>query len=124
MTVCSISMKKVQSDSVSGSEVALELDILSNKMKSKRDENIHTTKLISLLSDIEDVYSNEHFTEISNSFYNIFLLYLEKLSNNFLPFDMFHWTLHKNPPTLEKILHSTKHIADVGKNITKILDED
>jgi hypothetical protein len=37
---------------------------------------------------------------------------------------MFHWTLLKNPPPWEKILHSTKHIADVDKNITKILDED
>jgi hypothetical protein len=31
---------------------------------------------------------------------------------------MFHCTL------LKKILHSTKHIADVDKNITKILDKD
>jgi hypothetical protein len=37
---------------------------------------------------------------------------------------MFHWTLLKNPPSWEKILHSTKHIADVDKNIMKILDED
>jgi hypothetical protein len=37
---------------------------------------------------------------------------------------MFHWTLHTNLPTRKKILHSAKHIADVDKNITKILDED
>jgi hypothetical protein len=37
---------------------------------------------------------------------------------------MFHWTLLKNPATWEKILHSTKHIADVDKNITEIADED
>jgi hypothetical protein len=37
---------------------------------------------------------------------------------------MFHWTPLKNLPTLEKILHSTKHIANVDKNIMKILDED
>jgi hypothetical protein len=43
--VCSISMKKIQSDSISGREVAVELDIYSNKMKSKGDENFHTTKL-------------------------------------------------------------------------------
>jgi hypothetical protein len=36
---------------------------------------------------------------------------------------MFHWTLLKNHPTREKILQSTKHIADVDKNIM-ILDED
>jgi hypothetical protein len=51
MKVCSISMKKIQSDSISGSEVAIELDILSNKMKSRRVENLHTTKHITLLSD-------------------------------------------------------------------------
>jgi hypothetical protein len=44
-----------------------------------------------------------------------------KWSNSALPF---HRTLIKDPPTWEKILHSTKHIADVDKNITKILDED
>jgi hypothetical protein len=37
---------------------------------------------------------------------------------------MFHWTLPQNPPTWKKILRSTKHTADVDKNITKILDED
>jgi hypothetical protein len=31
MKVCCISMEKIQSDSISGSEVAVELDILSNK---------------------------------------------------------------------------------------------
>jgi hypothetical protein len=36
---------------------------------------------------------------------------------------MFHSILLKNPPTWEKIPHSTKHIADVYKNITKILDD-
>jgi hypothetical protein len=65
MKICSISMKKIQTDSISDSEVAVELDILSNKMKSRRDENICTTKLTSLLSD---VYSNEQFTELANSF--------------------------------------------------------
>jgi hypothetical protein len=75
MKVCSISVNKIQSDSISGSEVAVELDILS--------------------------------------FYNTFLLYLEKWSNNILPLNMCHWTLLNNPPTWEKILHSTKRIADV-----------
>jgi hypothetical protein len=70
-------MKKIQSDSISTSEVATELDILSNKMKSGRDENFHTTKLISLISDTEGVYHNEQFTKVASSFYNTFLLYLE-----------------------------------------------
>jgi hypothetical protein len=123
MKVCSISTKKIQSDSISDSEVAEELNILSDKMKSRRDENFRTTKLISLLSDVEDVYSNEQFTVVDNLFYDTFLLCSEKWSKNVLPLDMFHWALLKDPPTWEKILHSTKHIADVDKNITKILDE-
>jgi hypothetical protein len=77
MKVCSISIKKIQSDSISGSEVAIELDILPNKMKSKRDEDFHTTKLVSLLSDVEDVYSHVQFMEVANSFYNTFLLNLK-----------------------------------------------
>jgi hypothetical protein len=101
--VCSISMKKIQSDSISGSEVAIELDILSNKMKSRRYEYFHTTKLISPLSDVKDVYSNGQFTKLTNSFYNTFLLYLGKWNNSVLPLDMFHWTLLKNPPTWGKI---------------------
>jgi hypothetical protein len=108
-------MKKIQSDSISGSELASELDILSNKIKNRRDENFRTKKLISLLSHVEDVYSNEKFTQAANSFCNTFLLYLEKMSKNVLPLDMFHWTLHKNPPTWHKILHSTKHIAMLTK---------
>jgi hypothetical protein len=87
MKVSSISMKKTDSGSISGRAVAVELDILSNKMKSKRDANFHTTKLISPLSDVEDVYSNEQFTEVANSFYNTFLLYLQKWNNNVLPLD-------------------------------------
>jgi hypothetical protein len=35
MNVCPISMKKTQSDSISGSEAAGKLDILLNKMKSR-----------------------------------------------------------------------------------------
>jgi hypothetical protein len=117
-------MKKIRNECISGSEVAVELDILSNKMKSRRDENFHTTKRISILSDVDDVYSNEQFTEAASSFYNTFLLYLEEWSNSVLPLDTFHWTLLKNPRVWEKILHSTQHIVDVDKNTTKILDKD
>jgi dynactin complex subunit len=92
-------------------------------VKSGRGENFHTTKFISLLLD-EDVCNNEQFSELANSFYNTLLLYLEQRNNSVLPLDMFHWTLLKNPPTWEKILHGTKHIDDVDKNIMKILDED
>jgi hypothetical protein len=92
-------------------------------MKIGRAENFHTTKHISLLQDVEDVHSNKQFTEAANSFYNTFPLYLEKWSNNVVPLDTFHWALLKNPPTWEKILHSTKHTANVDKNIMKILDE-
>jgi hypothetical protein len=66
---------------MSGSEVAEELDILTNKMKSRRDENVRTAKLISLLSDFEDFYSNDQFSEVANSFSNTFLLCLENGSN-------------------------------------------
>jgi hypothetical protein len=62
---------KIVSGTISGSEVAEELDILSNKMKITRDENFRTTKLISLLSDVEDFYSNDKFSEVANSFSNI-----------------------------------------------------
>jgi hypothetical protein len=92
-------------------------------MKSRRDENIHTIKLTSLLSDVEDVYSSEQFTEVASSFYNTFLLYLEKWSNSVL-LDMFNWTLCKNPPTWKTVLLSKKHITSGAKNITNILDED
>jgi hypothetical protein len=44
--------------------------------------------------------------------------------NNVLPFTTLHWTLFKNPPTLEEILYSTNYIADVDKNIMNILDEE
>jgi hypothetical protein len=73
-------------------------------MKSRRGEDFRTTALLSLLSHVEDVYSNEQFTEVANSFHNTFLLYLEQRINNVLPLDMFHWTLLKNPATWEKII--------------------
>jgi hypothetical protein len=104
--------------------VAEELDILANKMKSRRDENSHTSKFISLLSDAEDFYSNDKFSEVDNSFSNTFLLYLEKWSNTFLPLNVFHWTLLQNPLVWEESQHSIKYIADVDQNIIKILDED
>jgi hypothetical protein len=100
MKVSSISTKKIQSDSILISEVAAKLDILSNKMKGRRDKHFHTTKLISPLSDVEDVCSKEQFTEVANSFYDILLL--QTWSNNVLPLDRFHWTLFKNPATWEK----------------------
>jgi hypothetical protein len=50
--VCSISMKKIQSGSILGSEIGVELGILPNKMKSRRDENFCPTKLVLLLSDV------------------------------------------------------------------------
>jgi hypothetical protein len=70
--------KKIESDTISGSEVAEELDILANKMKSSRDGNFRTSKLISLLSEVDNFYSNDKFSEVANSFSNTFLLYLEK----------------------------------------------
>jgi hypothetical protein len=69
--------KKIEHDTISG-KVAEELGILANKMKSRRDENFHTSKLISLLSDAEDFYSNDKLSEVADSFSNTFLLYLEK----------------------------------------------
>jgi hypothetical protein len=84
LKVCCNTIKKIESDTISGSEVAEELDILANKMKSRRDENFRTSKLISLSSDAEDFYSNDKFSEEANSFSNTFLLYLEKWSNTFL----------------------------------------
>jgi hypothetical protein len=77
--IYSISMKKIQSDSTSGSEAAIELDILPNKMKSRGDINFLTTKLMSLSLDVEDVYS------------------AEKWNNSVLLLEMFHWTPLKNP---------------------------
>jgi hypothetical protein len=65
-------MKKIQNDSIPGYEVTVELDTWSNKMKSRTDENFHTTKLISLLSD---VYRNEQFTEAAYLFYDSFLVF-------------------------------------------------
>jgi hypothetical protein len=37
------------------------------KKESRRDENFCDTEHISVLSDV-DVYSNEQFTEVANSF--------------------------------------------------------
>jgi hypothetical protein len=54
-------------DSISGSEIASELNILLNKMKSRRDENFCTTKLNTIIR-FEDVYSTEQFTKVTNSF--------------------------------------------------------
>jgi hypothetical protein len=116
LKVCCNSIKKIESDTISGSEVAEEPDILANKMKSKRDENFCTSKLISLLSDVEDYYSNDKFLEVANSFSNKFLLYLEKWSNTFLPLKVFCWTLLKNPLVWEEIQHSIKYIDDVDQN--------
>jgi hypothetical protein len=116
--------KKIESDTISGSEVAEELDILANKMKSKRDENFCTSKLIPLLSDVENFYSNDKFSEVANSFSNTFLLYLEKRSNTFLPLKAFRWTLLKNPLVWEEIQHSLKYIANADQNIMKILNKD
>jgi hypothetical protein len=38
----------------------------SKQMKNRRSENFHISKLISLLSDDEDVYSNEQFPKVAN----------------------------------------------------------
>jgi hypothetical protein len=43
---------------------------------------ITPSKLVLLLSGFEDYNSNEQFTEVDNSFYNTFLLYLQKWNNN------------------------------------------
>jgi hypothetical protein len=75
------------------------------------------------LSDVEDFYSNDKFSEVANSFSNTFLLYVEKWSTTFLPLKAFHWTLLKNRLVWEEIQHSIKYISDVDQNIMKILDE-
>jgi hypothetical protein len=124
LNVCCNTIKKIESDTISGSEVAEELDILANKMKSRRDDNFCTSKLISLLSDVEDSYSNDKFSDVANSFSNTFLLYLEKWSNTFLQLKAIRWTLLKNHLVWEEIQHSIKYIADVDQNNMKILDED
>jgi hypothetical protein len=114
LKVC-CSTTKIESDAISRSEVAEELDILANKMKSKIDENFRTSNLISLLSDVEDFYRNHKFSEVANSFFNIFLLYLEKWSNTFLLLKVFRWTLLKNPLVWEEIQHIIKYILMLTK---------
>jgi hypothetical protein len=79
---------------------------------------------LSLLSDVEDFYSNDKFAEVANSFSNTFLLYLEKWSNTFLPLKAFRWTLLRNHLVWEEIQHRIQYIADVDQNIMNILDED
>jgi hypothetical protein len=88
---------KIETDTISGSEEAEELDILPNEMKSRTDENFCISKLISLLADVEDFYNNDKFSDVANSLSNTFLLHLEKWSNTFLPSTAFRWTLLKNP---------------------------
>jgi hypothetical protein len=78
-------------------------------MKIRRDYNLRIIKLISLVSDTEDVYTNEQFT---NSFYGGFLYYLENgvtmsshwicVTGNYLRILLFR----------KKIPYSVKHIAD------------
>jgi hypothetical protein len=51
-------------------------------MKNMRDEKFHTSKPVSLLFDFQDYYNDELFSEVANYFYNTFLLYLGKCSNN------------------------------------------
>jgi hypothetical protein len=99
-------------------EVAEELDILANEMKNMRGENFHTSKLI-LLSDFEDFYSNAQFTKVANFSYNIFLSYLEKWNNTFLPLKVFHWILLKNSPIWEWIQHCW-HWPNYYKNVSQI----
>jgi hypothetical protein len=82
-------------------QCAEELNILGDKMKNARDENFHTSNLISLLSDFEDFYRNEQFTKLAHFSCNIFLLYLEKLNKTSLPWKVFHWTLIKSSPIWE-----------------------
>jgi hypothetical protein len=48
MKVSSISTEKIQCESILSSEVAVVLDILSDKIKNRRDEKSHTTKHISI----------------------------------------------------------------------------
>jgi hypothetical protein len=48
---CNNITKKPENDNISSCEVAVELDILVNKMKNRRDENLCTSKHVSLLSD-------------------------------------------------------------------------
>jgi hypothetical protein len=117
LKVCCNTIKKIESDTISGSEVAEELDILANKMKSRRDENFCTSKLISLLSDVEDFYSNDKFSQVANSFSNTFLLYLGKWSNAFLLLKSFCWTLLKN------LLFGRKSniVSNTSLMLTKIL---
>jgi hypothetical protein len=75
---------KIESDTISGREVREELNILANKLKSRRDENFQTSKLTSLLLGVEDFCCNDKFSKVANSFSNTFLLYLEKWSTTFL----------------------------------------
>jgi hypothetical protein len=117
LNVCCNTIKKIESDAISGSEVAEELDILANKMKSRRDENFRTSEFISLLSNVEEFYGNDKFSKVANSFSNTFLLYLEKWSNTFLPLKAFHWTLLKDPLVWEEI----QHISDTSLMLTKVL---
>jgi hypothetical protein len=75
------------------------------------------------LSDVEDFYSNDKFSEVANPFSNAFLLFFEKLSSTFLPLKAFRWTLLKNPLVWEESQHSSKYIADADQIIMNILNE-
>jgi hypothetical protein len=48
---CSVTENREQN--ISGCEVAKELDVFINRMENRRDEDFHTSELISRLSDFE-----------------------------------------------------------------------
>jgi hypothetical protein len=50
-----------------GRQMAVEIDILSNNMRSRRDDSFLDSKWKSLLSDVQDVCSKEPFAELANA---------------------------------------------------------
>ena len=93
LKIFSATVMKIEGDNILATEVAEELDMLRQKIMTRKIENFQTLKMTSIISKLKDEgdFDEKEFLDTTHLFYNTFLEYLNKRIYHFQPLKAFHW---------------------------------
>ena len=125
LKIFSNAIKNLEGDNISASEVALELELLKQKVCNRKENNFKNSKIESIILKLENenLLTERGFHKITNEFYETFLEYLNKRTSHFEPLKSFSWVELKEAPTWQQIQKCAKCFHEIGNKMI-IIDED
>ena len=120
------SIQKLERTNISATEVAEELELLTEKVNNRKCSKFQTSVVSSILINLENegLFTQSKYETITNLFYDTFLSYLNKWVSPYQPLKSFHWITLKNSVSWDEVLKSLKILKTVDSCSTIQVHED